>query len=147
MANEFLKHLKKEHKEVQEIFEKLENGKGNKEELFTKLKKELLPHLVAEEKVFYAALMKKEGAREDTLESYEEHHVTEKLFSEMEKMSRDDERWEAKLKVLKELVFHHIKEEERKLFKVAEKELGKDEFPTIMDRFEKQSERVRDSIS
>ncbi len=146
MANQFLEHLKKEHKEVQGILDQLESGKGNKEELFMKLKKELLPHLIAEEKVFYSALLAKEGAREDTLESFEEHHVTTGLFKEMEKMSRDDERWQAKMKVLKELINHHIQEEERKLFKVAQKELGKDEFPTIMEKFEKQSEKIKESL-
>ncbi len=147
MANEFLNHLKKEHREVQDILEQLESGEENKEELFMKLRKELLPHLKAEEKVFYAALLAKEGAREDTLESYEEHHVTEKLFRELEKMDPSDERWSAKVKVLKELINHHIKEEESNLFKVARKELEKDEFPAIMEKFEEQSEKVRDSLS
>ncbi len=146
MANAFLNHLKKEHKEVQEIFEKLEKKKGNKEELFKKLKKEFLPHLIAEEKVFYPALLEKEGAREDTLESYEEHHVASRVFKELEEMSQDDERWQAKLKVLKEIVDHHIKEEETNLFKVAEKELKKDEFPAIMEKFEKQSEKFKESL-
>jgi hemerythrin-like domain-containing protein len=147
MANEFLNHLKKEHREVQDILDKLENGEGNKEELFMKLKKELLPHLKAEEKVFYAALLGKEGARADTLESYEEHHVTEKLFRELEKLDPSDERWNAKMKVLKELITHHVKEEERNLFKVAQKELEKDEFPAIMEKFEEQSEKIKDSLN
>ncbi len=147
MANEFLNHLKKEHKEVKDILDKLEDGDGNKEELFMKLKQELLPHLIAEEKVFYSALIGKEGAREDTLESYEEHHVTTKLFKEIEKMSQSDERWAAKMKVLKELVNHHMKEEERKLFKVAEKELPKEDFPTILEKFEQQSEKVKESLN
>jgi hemerythrin-like domain-containing protein len=144
MANEFLNHLKKEHKEVRDILEQLENGDGNKEELFMKLKRELFPHLKAEEKVFYSALLKKEGAREDTLESCEEHQLSEKFFKEMEKISPSDERWNAKLKVLKELITHHMEEEERNLFKVAQKELGKDEFSTIQEKFEKESEKVKE---
>ncbi len=62
-------------------------------------------------------------------------------------MSPSDERWAAKIKVLKEMVNHHIKEEESKLFKVAQRELENDAFPTIMDKFEKQSDKIRENLS
>ncbi len=146
MANQFLSHLKKEHREVMSILDQLEEGEGKTASLFSKLKEELLPHMKAEEKVFYSALLAKKGAREDTLESFEEHHVTEFLFREMEKLPESEERWSAKLKVLKELVGHHVKEEEGKLFKVAEKELDKNQFPTILEQFEKEKQKLQKSL-
>ncbi len=143
MANQFLSQLRKEHRGVMAILNQLQDGDGNKGELFSKLKQELVPHLKAEEKAFYPALMEKEGAREDTLEAFEEHHVTELLFKEIEKLPQTDERWNAKVKVLKELVNHHIKEEEHSVFKVAKEELEEDQFPAILKNFEKEKEKVR----
>lgn len=146
MPNEFLSHLKQEHREVMSIFEKLEKADGKKGELFSKLRMELIPHLKAEEKVFYTALLEKKGAREVTLEGYEEHHVTELVLKELEKLPDSEEKWSAKLKVLKELVNHHIKEEEGNVFKVAEKELDKKMFPEILGKFEKEKEKQKKGL-
>lgn len=146
MANPFLTHLKKEHREVKSIFEEMENGNGDRGMLFSKLREELLPHMKAEEKMFYTLLLEKEGARDETLESIEEHHITEVLFKEMERLSVSEERWSAKLKVLKELVDHHVKEEEKNLFKLAEKELEKEQFPAILEKFEKEKQKLKKNL-
>jgi hemerythrin-like domain-containing protein len=42
------------------------------------------------------------------------------------------------MSVFKELVEHHVKEEEGKIFKTAEKALGEDEFQNIMKQFEQE---------
>lgn len=146
MANPFFTHLKKEHREVKSIFEEMENGDGNRGKLFSKLREELLPHMKAEEKMFYPVLLEKEGARDETLESIEEHHITEVLFKEMEKLPVSEERWSAKLKVLKELVDHHVKEEEKNLFKLAEKELETEQFPALLEKFEKEKQKLKKNL-
>jgi hypothetical protein len=43
------------------------------------------------------------------------------LIAELEKMTGDEDHWDAKFKVLAESVRHHIKEEEGKMFKEAKK--------------------------
>ena len=69
MANQFFQTLKKDHEEVKEILEQLEETKENavkkREELFQKLREELVPHMKAEEKTFYQPLMEKKEAREE----------------------------------------------------------------------------------
>ena len=147
MANQFLSHLRKEHREVTSILDQLKEGDGKKGELFSKLKTQLVPHLKAEEKVFYPLLMEKKDARDETLEAFEEHHITQVLFTELEKMADTDERWDAKLKVLKELVDHHVKEEERNIFKLAEQQLPKDQFPAILENFEKEKQNIAKRLS
>ncbi len=146
MPNVFLNHLKKEHQEVKSILEQLEKGDGKKGELFSKLKMELVPHQKAEEKIFYPVLLEKKAAREDTLEGFEEHHVAELVMKEMEKLPDSEEKWSAKMKVLKELINHHIKEEEGNIFKLAEKEIDKSMFPTILEKFEKESEKLKKGL-
>ncbi|MEM5788762.1 MAG: hemerythrin domain-containing protein [Syntrophobacteraceae bacterium] len=143
MPERLFQLLKKDHQEVKGIFKQLTEDGGNREELFATLKQELMPHMKSEEKVFYSALMDKEEVREETLESFEEHHVAELVFRELEKLPQSDERWAAKLSVLKELVEHHVKEEERKIFKSAQQNLDSSEIQEIMEKFEKEKEKLK----
>jgi len=45
------------------------------------------------------------------------------------------EQWTAELKVLRELVEHHVEEEESTGFSCARDELGKDELEAMAERF------------
>lgn len=150
MAHEFFQMLKKEHKEVKEILKQLQESKGNsgnnRSELFEQLTVKLVPHMKAEEKTFYQPLSSKEEAREDALEGIEEHHVAEMVFKELQKMEDGNGRWDAKLSVFKEIVEHHIKEEEGSLLKSAEKALDSEEIDAIMQRFEQEKQRIKKNL-
>jgi hemerythrin-like domain-containing protein len=150
MHKEFFKLLRKDHKEVKDIFEELQETKGKpsqREKLFKKLKEEIKPHMKAEEHVFYPALKDNKEAREDVLEGIEEHHVAELVLNELEDLSPKEDQWAAKLSVLKELVEHHIEEEESKIFDDAEEVLSEDEMKKIMKKFEEEKEKVKSSMS
>ena len=146
--NEFFQLLKKDHVEVKGILGQLAEAKESKkrEELFHTLKIALVPHMKAEESAFYAPLGTKKEAREDAVEGIEEHHVSEMVLKELEKMPRAEDQWGAKVKVFKELVEHHIKEEEGKIFKSAEKSFEKNEFEDIRNKFEKEKEKIKKSL-
>lgn len=146
--NEFFQMLKKDHVEVKGILGQLVETKEPKkrEELFHKLREELVPHMKAEEIIFYPPLMKKKDAREDAMEGVEEHHVSEMVLKELEKMPKDEEKWGAKMAVFKELVEHHIKDEESKVFKSAEKALGPDEFQTIKSKFDPEKQKIKKNL-
>jgi hemerythrin-like domain-containing protein len=146
--HEFLEELKKDHQEVQAILEKLKSSSGekNRENLFLQLKKEIQPHLKAEEKHFYTALTQEKEAKENALEGFEEHHVTELVLKELEKMGKAEERWLAKMKVFAELVDHHVEEEESKIFKDAESVLDDEQFDEILEKFNKEKEQLKSKI-
>jgi hemerythrin-like domain-containing protein len=97
----------------------------------------------AEESTFYQPLMATKDARDDALEAMEEHQVAEMVFKALETMPKGEDRWGAKMSVFKELVEHHIKEEESKIFKSAEKALGHDEMQNIMKQFEQEKQRIK----
>ncbi len=112
--------LKNDHKIVSGLFDQIESASGSaKTQLFTRLKSELDVHALVEEKIFYPALENKQESREITLEAYEEHKVVKDLLAELAKGSAADEEWDAKLKVLRENVDHHVEEEEGELFDKA----------------------------
>lgn len=138
--------LKKDHSKVKSLFKEIKGkSKGEKrpiEDVFLEIEDELTMHIEGEEKVFYSALEQDEGAREMILKSYEEHNLAKTMLKDMGSLSKDDERWSAKLSVLKEVVEHHIKEEEDEVFKLARKCLNKNQVQDIANRFEEEKKKV-----
>ncbi|MGB7925106.1 MAG: hemerythrin domain-containing protein [Pyrinomonadaceae bacterium] len=134
------KLLKQDHEKVSGIFEKLEptteNGVKTREELFTKLKNELDVHARIEEQIFYPAIKEAKETHDITLEAFEEHRVVKRLLAELDEMPKDDERWGAKLKVLKENVEHHVEEEEDEMFKSAREVLSQEQIEELGARME-----------
>lgn len=122
------KLLKQDHKEAKALFKKIEKAsEKTREKLFQKLAQELTLHTQVEEEIFYPRLREEEKLRELIGEAYEEHHVAKILIQEISSLSPEDERWEAKVSVLQEMIEHHVQEEEKELFPKAAKALGKEE--------------------
>ena len=80
---------------------------------------ELTVHEMIEERVLYPALKAHPQGKDLALEGYQEHHVADLLIKELHDLPKDDERWGAKFKVLKENLDHHIGEEEGPMFRTA----------------------------
>jgi len=109
-----LQILAQDHRTVEELFEKFEKAKesSKKEEIARQICTELKVHAMIEEEIFYPALRGK--IEEDALdEAYVEHDGAKVLINEIEAGSADEEFYEAKVKVLKEQIEHHVKEEEK----------------------------------
>ena len=132
--------LEKDHRRLEELFEKGEKtttrATGGRVKLLETLKAELVAHELVEEKVLYPALKPHRDAREIVLEGYQEHHVADVLVAELERLAPDDERWGAKFKVLKENIEHHIEEEEGDMFKTARSVFGRQQLEALGLRME-----------
>ena len=72
--------------------------------------------------------------------------MSEMVLKELEEMGKGEDPWGAKMGVFKELVEHHIKDEEKKVFKSAAKALGHDEIQNIMERFELAKQKIKKSL-
>ncbi len=118
--------LKEDHVKVKGLFDKFENAKsdGAKKNAARKAIAELKVHAAIEEEIFYPAYDKalsSEEAHDILLEADEEHHVVHLLIDELDRMSDDDENFDAKFTVLAENVRHHIEEEEKEMLPKASK--------------------------
>ena len=135
-----LKLLELDHEKVKKILSDLdsttERGVKTREELFTKVRQELVVHEAIEEEIFYPALKEHPKAKDIVLEAYEEHHVVDQVMAEIRDVPFDDETWGAKLTVMKENVEHHIEEEEGEMFKLARQALDSDELEELGERME-----------
>jgi len=132
---DIFEELHKEHVEVAALIAQLEE-KGRDDKVFTALQTGLTAHSKAEEKVFYKRLEDEESVRDTVLEGYEEHKVVVKVLSDMAKTTDDDEKFAAKLAVLKESVEHHVQEEEGALFDGARPLLSDGEPESLYEEFE-----------
>ncbi len=127
--------LKADHKKVAELFEVLENASGKKKlEVFKRIKSELELHTHVEEIIFYPALEKPEPTHDLTLEAYEEHKVVKTLLAELSGARSANDNWQAKAKVLRENVEHHVEEEENELFDKASDALTDEEIEELGQR-------------
>ena len=138
--------LKKQHKEVKALFKKVGSTENARERrrLMNDIATALEGHTTIEEEMFYPAVrgLETQKAEEMVLEAYEEHHVVKLVLAELPQVDPEDERFEAKMTVLSELVEHHADEEEKEMFKLAQK-LGKDELESLGEQMEERFEAVR----
>ena len=97
--------------------------------LLDELRVNLVAHARAEEETLYARMAQIDRA--DALEGHEEHHLMDGILDELTELPVGDERWSAKLEVLRETALHHLQEEEESLFPRSEKEIVGEEVETL----------------
>jgi hemerythrin-like domain-containing protein len=120
--------LKEDHANVREMLDKLVLGKSrtqdSRHQLFTEIEMELELHARVEEELVYPAFLEivEKSERHLFFEAREEHALVRRVIDEMDAGSPDDEEFAARAKVLKELVEHHAKEEEREMFPLLKSE-------------------------
>jgi len=109
--------LKADHRKVEALFEAFENARRGpqKKRLAAQICLELCVHTKLEEDVFYPACEAASGVDDDLLkEAHVEHDGAKVLIAEIEIGAPDEEFYDAKVKVLSELIKHHVKEEEKR---------------------------------
>jgi hemerythrin superfamily protein len=114
--------LESQHREVEALFAKLEKADGDerKQKVFTAIADKLAVHASVEEQVFYPAV-KARRTEDMLLESLEEHLGIKRVLADLIDIDATDETFDAKAKVLKEQVEHHVGEEEDNLFPKVKK--------------------------
>ena len=135
-AVDIVELILKDHEPIKAAFEALKDTKvsrANKTQAYEKFVFALSGHARSEEQTLYVGMKEAKATRIEGLEGDSEHAIADQLVQEIHSCADDDE-WTAKVKVLAELVEHHIQEEEEEMlpdFKtrvpVAErKELGQE---------------------
>ena len=120
--------LKKQHRQVEKLFKQAESATQPKQrrQLMDQIVEMLKMHTKIEEEIFYPAVRELGTSKAEEMidEAFEEHHVVDLVLAELPAIDPEDDRYEAKITVLSELVEHHVEEEEGEMFPMAEKKLG-----------------------
>lgn len=96
---------------------------------------QLLAHARAEERTLYVALQQHDESRAIANEGHEEHAVIEMLLDQLAASRVVDDTYKAKVKVLTEILDHHIEEEEEEMFPKARDVLGEARRSSIATTF------------
>ena len=130
--------LKQDHEKVKKLLEDLSNTTERafkkRAELLQKIALELQAHTTIEEEIFYPAF--REAGERDELKMYheakEEHRAVEALvLPDLLATDPGTVEFAGRVKVLKELLEHHIEEEEEEMFTQARELLSEEELTTL----------------
>ena len=119
--------LTADHKSVKAMFQAFEKIKDRKDsqdektELVQRICAELTVHATIEEEIFYPAVREAIDDEDLMNEAEVEHASAKDLIAQLESDSPNDERYDAKVTVLGEMIDHHVNEEENEMFPKARK--------------------------
>jgi hemerythrin superfamily protein len=113
-----------DHRRVDALFKEFENESDGRRKvaIATEICNELTVHATAEEDIFYPRALaafeveNKSDNKDLIWEATVEHGTLEGLIASLSGVSASDDAFEAHVKVLKEYVKHHVKEEEGQMF-------------------------------
>jgi hemerythrin superfamily protein len=108
--------LKADHRQVEAWFEQFESTRSadRKKKLAGQICQALEVHTEIEEEIFYPAFLAATEEEDIHHEAEIEHDSAKKLIAEIEDSGPDDDYYDAKVKVLSEMIKHHVKEEEQR---------------------------------
>lgn len=109
--------IMEDHKQLKELIETLKDSEAELEErrdAFEEFAPLLVTHAKPEEESLYEFMKQDEDLRSEGFEGEVEHILADQLLEEIQR-EEDPDIWSAKVKVLAELVEHHIEEEESEL--------------------------------
>ena len=108
--------LKGDHRQVEQWFEQFESTRSDerKSKLAGQICQALTVHTEIEEEIFYPAFLAATEDKDMHHEAAVEHDGAKKLIAEIEASGPDDDFYDAKVKVLSEMIKHHVKEEEQR---------------------------------
>ena len=133
--------LKDDHETVSKLFKQYEDlgdrATKSKAQLVEKITKELSTHAYIEERIFYPFARERVPDVDDSVqEGIEEHHLMKVTMRELAELDPDGDDYDAKVTVLKEVVEHHVEEEEDDWFPKVRDALGRNDLAEVGDRME-----------
>lgn len=132
--------LKTQHRKVEALFKKLESGRSDKSAVLEELADSLAAHMAIEHEFLYPAA--KDVDDEMVNESFEEHSLAEVALKRLIATDLEDEAFDARVTALKELIEHHVEEEEEQLFPKLEKAIEEDTLASMGKAMKQRFEEV-----
>lgn len=134
--------LREDHKLLRklskELAETTEAAVVTRKKLLKRLEAELHAHTTIEEELFYPAILDASDDVEDArmvAEGIEEHRAADaKVIPDLHKTDPSTIEYSGQLKVLKDYLFHHLKEEEEDMFPKVRELIGRKELQELGEK-------------
>ena len=120
---------------------------ARRELLFLQLKIELEAHAAAEERFVYCPILLTDAGLSVSRHALAEHHDIEEYCEDLSVRDKAGEGWLDTAKKLSAKVRHHLKEEEKKFFKVAGRILTDKQKALLARRYQKDVVRMRRKLA
>jgi hemerythrin-like domain-containing protein len=128
--------IKEDHREVEQVFAKLEEDQGDKQQLLQQVAEMLIPHSKAEEQVVYPAIKKAvPDDQSDVDDGIVEHHHVEATLQSLLSMDPDDPGADGLIAAMIGEVRHHVEEEENDILPDFSKTLSSQELTELGEQF------------
>ncbi|MDB5405130.1 MAG: hemerythrin cation binding protein [Rhodospirillales bacterium] len=140
-----LELLKADHAKVKSLLEETLGTEDatQRSQLIKQIKTDLTAHSHAEEKVLYRRMEKSEEGKDEALEGDVEHELVLLLCDQLARSrSKGSDPWTARCSVLKELIEHHVEEEEGEFFKTARRLFDRPTLQRMGNEFIKEKSRL-----
>lgn len=119
-------YLKLDHEHVNQLFKQFEqiDNKDRQVQIITLLAQELLVHAKSEQETFYKVLKHHYESSDEVFHGEKEHNEIIEQVDQILSSNHVNAAWVKQVDKLKELVTHHVKEEEGDIFNKAKKVLS-----------------------
>ncbi len=129
-----------------DLLVKTEGDSTGRNELYTKLKRELEAHAAAEERYFYVPLMERDLTQEQARHSVAEHKELDDYIEQLDGYDMSSSQWLITARELAHRLEHHLDEEEKEVFPLAGKALDDAEKTQLAADYSADMERHRSEL-
>jgi hemerythrin superfamily protein len=144
-----LKHLTEEHGKAAMLMKRIVSSSEDsdvREDLFPKLKRDLLAHAKCEEREFYPVLEKYPALGDLVARSLGQHRHVEERLKRLSTGRKDTEDWSGEFELLARAVGEHVQLEEDQIFPRAKELISKEELSEMELRYERAEELVKSRL-
>ena len=141
--------LKRDHEKVAGLLAEIEGARSDeqRDQLFGQLVGAIEIHAQAEEDVFYATLDADDRLEAKLDDARQEHDEVDQMLEELDELGAAADEWIEKLRELRQLIQHHVDEEEGTVFERAREVLGSDQLERLGHEFERARRAVSGHVS
>lgn len=131
-------YLQNDHQKVNDLFKKITSATSSdtRKNLLEEIQQELMLHAETEHQTFYKRLAQENNMKDVIQHADKEHEKIEAQLKKLSGLSFEDKSWKEQLELLKNIVSHHVKEEETEIFQQAQKILSSQESKKLAEDME-----------
>lgn len=137
MASDAVTLIMNDHRLMDQLYERLRSGSGDRQRLLDECAARLTAHSHAEEQRVYPVLAELSAeAREETHHGADEHHEAERLLHDLQRISPAGPHFDDRLEDFITTVRNHVEHEETVLLSQMREKLGPERLTEIGAEFE-----------
>ncbi|MGE5531238.1 MAG: hemerythrin domain-containing protein, partial [Bacteroidota bacterium] len=146
-ADAVFDEIRQQHRQVAVLMQQvLDASSDRRADAYNQFRMALIPHLKAEEATLYRALDELNRTHMLAVKSEEEHHAAANLLGELETTPMGNDRWLARFVVLRDMILHHVGEEEGRVFPAALMMFNPAQLSLLYDQFNQQEQQIASTL-